>query len=143
MFTYSSFLKSSIRISGPKIAVYQIRQNTFNLNSTLAEETETHFSSQSKLTPPLRTTVRALCIWSTSTTQYRSRIRRDRPPVRKPRPDSKWRLRIPLSLIADASGSHSDLYLMKSKIDEYYRVFHSYLSYFERLILQYDNNTDF
>ena len=29
--------KSSIWISGPKIAVYQIRQNTFNLNSTLTE----------------------------------------------------------------------------------------------------------
>ena len=28
-----------------------------------------YFSSQSKLTPPLRTTVLALCIWSTSTTQ--------------------------------------------------------------------------
>ena len=45
MFTYSSLLKSSIWRSGTKIAVYQIRQNTFNSNSTLvSREIRTSFS---------------------------------------------------------------------------------------------------
>ena len=35
MFTYSSLKKTSISISGPKIGSYQIRQNVFNLKSTL------------------------------------------------------------------------------------------------------------
>ena len=38
-----SFKKSPIWISGPQIVSYQIRQNVFNLKSTLKESSQVHF----------------------------------------------------------------------------------------------------
>ena len=48
MFGNLSFNKSSIWIPGSKIAVYQIRQNTFNLNSTLGPSISMHIDKKTQ-----------------------------------------------------------------------------------------------
>ena len=73
--------------------------------------------------PPLLTTVLALWMWSTSTTQYRSRILLERPPVRRPRPLNRCRFRRPFSRRPPFSGTTSDLYFIKSEERKYFYTY--------------------